>query len=128
MEKLDLKKLMKAYWNPPRGQFVVIEVPRLQFLMIDGAGDPNTAPDYKRAVEWLYSVSYAVKFQSKAAGRDYGVAPFEGLWWSDDMASFLTRRKDRWSWTMMVMQPDWIDGAMIEAGRAKAAAKFGEAP
>lgn len=129
MEKVDFRKTMKAFWQPPAGRFVLVEVPRLPFLMIDGAGNPNTSPDYMRALEWLYSVSYGVKFMSKKElARDYTVAPLEGLWWADDMSSFVTRDKDAWRWTMMIMQADWITPQMIARARDKAAAKLGAAP
>ena len=49
--KVDFKKTMKLFWQPPAGRFSVVEVPPLQFAMIDGAGDPNTAPAYAKAIE-----------------------------------------------------------------------------
>jgi hypothetical protein len=128
MSKLDFKKIMKPYWQPPVGAFEIVEVPELLFVMVDGAGDPNTAPAYADAVGWLYTVSYAIKFASKAAGRDYGVAPLEGLWWSETEADFTGGHKDRWSWTMMIMQPEWTTPEMFEAARQKGAAKIGEPP
>ena len=128
MEKIDFRKTFKALWQPPAGRFVLVEVPRMQFLMIDGEGDPNTAPAYARAVEWLYSVSYPLKFMSKKElGRDYTVPPLEGLWWAKDLSVFIDRDKDAWSWTMMIMQPDWITPAMVSAAVDKAAAKLGAA-
>ena len=106
MEKIDLKKTLKPLYNPPAGEFVSVEVPRMQFAKVDGEGDPNTAPAYRSSVEWLYGVSYAAKFAAKAAlGKDYVVPPLEGLWWADDPRSFITREKDRWRWTMMIMAP-----------------------
>jgi hypothetical protein len=128
-DKVDLKKTLKALYAPPVGRFVEIDVPPLRYLMADGAGDPNTAAAYRSAVEWLYSVSYPVKFMSKKElGRDYGVMPLEGLWWADDMSTFLSRQKDRWSWTMMILQPDWISEDMIAAAVARASAKRGPPP
>jgi hypothetical protein len=128
-DKVDLKKTLKALYAPPAGRFVEIDVPPLRYLMADGAGDPNTAAAYKSAVEWLYSVSYPVKFMSKKElGRDYAVMPLEGLWWADDMSTFLSRQKDRWSWTMMILQPDWISEDMIAAAVARASAKLGPPP
>src|SRR5690606_8597510 len=48
--------------------------------------------------------------------RDYAVPPLEGLWWAEDMDSFtVARDKSAWDWTMMIMQPEWITGAMFEA-------------
>lgn len=129
MEKIDFKKIMKAFWQPPAGVFSLVDVPKLQFAMIDGKGDPNTSEEYRHAIEWLYSVSYPLKFMSKKElGKDYGVAPLEGLWWAEDMSSFLTGDKDLWSWTMMIMQPDWIPADMFEAALEKARAKLGQPP
>lgn len=129
MEKTDFKKTMKALWQPPAGRFTVVEVPRMRFLKIDGKGDPNTAAQYRHAVEWLYSVSYPVKFISKKEiGKDYTVPPLEGLWWAEDMSAFVTGDRSNWLWTMMIMQPDWITQAMIGAGVEKATGKLGDPP
>jgi hypothetical protein len=128
MDKLDFKKTMKPFWQPPKGKFEVVEVPQLLFVRVDGKGDPNTAPAYAAAIGWLYAVSYGLKFASKAAGRDYGVAPLEGLWWAEDMADFTAGNKENWLWTAMIMQPDWITAEMFEAAAIKAAGKLGERP
>ena len=34
----------------------------MNFLMIDGSGDPNTSQEYKDAIEALFSLSYTLKF------------------------------------------------------------------
>ncbi|MCG6114799.1 MAG: GyrI-like domain-containing protein [Mesorhizobium sp.] len=129
MEKIDFKKTLKALYQPPAGRFSLVEVPRLTFVRVDGQGDPNVAPAYVNAVQWLYSVSYTLKFMSKKEqARDYTVPPLEGLWWADDMNSFLTRDKAAWSWTMMILQPDWITPAMFQAAIDKAGQKLGDAP
>lgn len=128
-EKIDFKKSLKALYAPPVGRFVQVEAPPLPYLMIDGTGDPNTAGSYRSAVEWLYSVSYPLKFMSKKElGRDYAVMPLEGLWWARDMSTFLSREKDKWSWTMMILQPDWITPEMVDAAAAKAQGKLGVPP
>lgn len=112
-DKIDLKKSVDSY-RAQRGQFRVLDVPELQYLMIDGHGDPNTAT-FTTAVESLYPVAYTLKFASKKQlGRDYVVPPLEGLWWADDMAAFTTARdKSTWDWTLMLLVPDWIDAAMV---------------
>ena len=121
--KVDLKKTRGDYWKAPTADFVVIDVPRFNFLMVDGQGNPNTAESYGAAVSALYATSYKLKFMSKAAGRDYVVPPLQGLWWADDMSDFVARRKERWRWTMMLMLPDWVGPAAaaeaIETFRAK---------
>lgn len=125
-EKIDFKKTLASY-RAKRGAFEIIEVPELQYLAIDGEGDPNTSPVYTESIQALYPVAYTLKFASKhQSGRDYVVPPLEGLWWADDMASFTSSRdKSRWKWTLMLMTPDWIDRAMydavVEAVRAKSA-------
>jgi hypothetical protein len=92
--------------------------------MIDGEGDPNT-PVFAEATEALYPLAYTIKFASKRElGRDYVVPPLEGLWWADDMAAFTARRdKSRWSWTLLIMQPEWIEASLVEASRRTVEAK-----
>lgn len=92
----------------------LIDVPDLQYLMIDGRGDPNT-PAFASAVEALYPVAYTLKFASKRSlGLDYVVMPLEGLWWAEDMDSFTTaRNKSQWHWTLLMMVPEWITGEMF---------------
>ena len=92
----------------------MVDVPPMQFLMIDGHGDPNTAQEYRDAVEVLYAVAYKLKFISrKETGVDYVVPPMEGLWWVENMEEFTTDDKSAWDWTMMVMQPEWITREML---------------
>lgn len=124
MSKVDFKKTVPSY-KARKGAFEIIEVPNLQYLMVDGHGDPNTSEEFKDAIEALYPVAYKLKFASKIdLGKDYGVMPLEGLWWSDDMESFtIARDKSQWDWTLMIMQPDWITSEMFDAARKKAAEK-----
>lgn len=99
-------------------------MPPLQYLMIDGHGDPNTSAEYTDAVEALYPLAYKLKFASKELGRDFTVMPLEGLWWADDPAAFTSARdKSQWSWTLMIMQPDWITAELFDAAFATVAAK-----
>jgi hypothetical protein len=116
-QKVDFKKDLDCYLAA-RNVLRVLDVPELQYLMIDGSGDPNTSPMFAAAVEALYPLSYALKFASKRElDRDYVVMPLEGLWWADDMDAFTTARdKARWDWTLLIMTPDWIDDVMF--GRA----------
>ena len=108
MTKTDFKKTLKHLYKPPR-RFVTVDVPEMQFVMVDGHGDPNTTQHYKDAVESLYAVAYKIKFMSKKGlEKDYTVPPLEGLWWAEDMETFITRDKSQWDWTMMIMTPDWI--------------------
>ena len=108
MSKVDFKKTLKQFYIPPK-EFVIVDVPEMQFVMVDGHGDPNTAQEYQDAVEALYAVAYKMKFISKKElEKDYVVPPLEGLWWAEDMATFSNREKSQWDWTMMIMTPEWI--------------------
>lgn len=115
MSKVDFKKEYKEFYSPPQ-EFVVVKVPEMQFLMVDGHGDPNVDQEYQDAVEALYTVAYKIKFTSKKQfGKDYVVPPLEGLWWAEDMEFFTTARdKSQWDWKMMIMTPEWIPSGMFE--------------
>lgn len=122
--KVDFKRTLDSY-KAKAGEFRLVELPTLQYLMVDGQGDPNTSPAYQQALQTLYPVAYKLKFASKRElGRDYVVPPFEGLWWADDMAAFTSRRnKHEWRWTMMLLVPEWLGADMVEAAREQAGAK-----
>ena len=117
--KIDLKKQIATY-SAPRGSFELVTPAPARFLMVDGAGDPNTSKAYADAVGSLYPVAYAAKFLSKGElGRDYVVMPLEALWWSEDMRVFTEARdKSAWRWTVMILVPDWVDAALVEGAIA----------
>lgn len=123
MDKFDIKKHLKSLYAPSAKDFSLVDVPKLQFLAIDGHGDPDTSVRYQEAIEALYAVAYALKFISKTAGRDFVVAPLEGLWWAEDMRAFSTGDKSAWSWTLMISQPEWITSEMLERAITKASSK-----
>jgi len=115
MGKVDLKKDLKHLYNPSAKEVSVVDVPPMNFLMIDGAGDPNVSPEYQQAMETLFSLSYALKFRVKESkGIDYVVMPLEGLWWTDDPSQFSMTNKDIWKWTAMIMQPDYVTPELFE--------------
>ncbi len=114
MEKRDLKKELKQLYNPPSAEPVMVQIPPLNYLMIDGRGDP-IAREAQEAIETVYPVAYAIKFAYKKAKEvDYGVMPLEGLWWADDMAAFTDSNRGAWKWTYMIMQPEFITKELYE--------------
>ena len=125
MKKIDFKKELKHLYKPSVKSVGRVTVPGMNFLMINGQGDPNTSQEFQDAVEALYSVSYALKFMVKKGGMatDYGVMPLEGLWWSDDMSTFSVDCKEAWKWTLMIMQPEFISQAMVESAIKQVRAK-----
>lgn len=108
MTKTDYKKELRQFYDGKVGKPVVVQIPKMNFIMIDGRGDPNTSQEYKDAVQALYPLAYAIKFTSKIYGNDFGVMPLEGLWWTENMADFSTADKSNWLWTAMIMQPDVV--------------------
>ncbi len=114
MAPYDVKRELKPFYAPKNREWALVDMPAQQFIAVDGAGDPNTSPDYPNAVEALYSVAYTVKFASKRAGQDFVVGPLEGLWWSPNPEVFTTRAKESWHWRMLISQPDWITPDQIK--------------
>ena len=112
---LDLRKELAGLYRPPKGKVVEVDVPLLRYLMIDGQGDPNTSRAYAEAVEALFSVSYVTRFAVKKGSEkiDYKVMPLEGLWWAGDMSAFTKGDKASWQWTMMILQPDFVEESLI---------------
>ena len=115
MKRIDFKREMKKIYFPGPRDPELVTVPAMNFLMIDGEGDPNTTDAYQAAIEALYTVSYALKFAIKYSSQriDYIMLPLETLWWADDMAAFELERRDEWKWTAMIRQPELISGGMV---------------
>lgn len=124
MNKVDLKKSLDSY-QAKHNVFRVLDIPKMQYIMVDGHGDPNTSQDFKDAIFALYPVAYKIKFASKInLGKDFVVMPLEGLWWAEDMSTFTTARdKSQWDFTLMIMQPDWVTQEMFANVVAKLAEK-----
>ena len=118
-EARRIDRLYRATTTPQ-----LVQVPPLRFLCLDGHGDPNTSPAYAAAVQALYSVSYAAKFAvKKAGGPQFKVSALEGLWWAEDLSTFLTGDKSEWDWTMMIRQPDAVSGDLLAHVADEVAAK-----
>jgi hypothetical protein len=121
MKKLDWKKELKHLYQPSTKEVTQVDVPAMNFLMVDGKGDPNNSQEYADAISALYSVAYTLKFMVKKGtlAIDYGVMPLEGLWWADDMSQFGSANKSNWLWTAMIAQPDFITQAMVDTATAE---------
>ncbi len=109
MATLDLKKELKTLYSPP-AKPVLVDVPAMNFLVIDGQGDPNTSGAYPAALETLYAVAYGLKFMLKKAAipADFVVMPSEGLWWVDNMALFSVEARSDWKWTITSMCGEFL--------------------
>lgn len=117
--KLDLRRSLRELYAPPRDP-VLVAVPPLTCLMVDGKGDPNIVASYREAVEALYAVSYGAKFALKhAGGPDIAVMPLEALWWVTDMAGFAASDRAQWLWTALIVQPEPVTSVVVDEARAK---------
>jgi len=114
-EKLDLKKTYKFLYQPSPKAPIIVDVPAFNFLMVDGTGNPNTSQTFQDATTALFSLAYALKFAvKKASGTDYAVMPLEGLWWMSENLPFDAENKDKWSWTIMINQPEMVNSSLVE--------------
>jgi hypothetical protein len=122
--KVDFKRELHAFYSAG-SEPVIVDVPEMAFLMIDGHGDPNTASEYGEAIAALYPAAYAAKFAVKggSGGLDFAVMPLEGLWWVSDMSMFTPDDKSAWDWTILIMQPDQVTQEIVEEAKAKVAKK-----
>lgn len=125
MEKTDFKKTLKHLYKPSAKRPAIVEAPKMNFLMVDGQGDPNTTPAFHAAFEALYPLAYTLKFMCKNAEEpfDYVVPPMEALWWAEDLEDFARQNKDKWRWQLMIMQPEPVSSAMFEKAKTEVAAK-----
>ena len=98
----------------------IVEVPDTWCLTLSGTGAPES-PEFQQAVEALYGLAYTLKFQQKAAGRDFKVPPLEGLWWTERPEAFAETPRDQWQWQLLIRMPDGIPEAQVAAAREQAA-------
>lgn len=104
---------------------VIVDVPDLRFVMIDGAGAPDVSEGYQQAVQALYGVSFAMRFALKReADIDHPVMPLEGLWWVDGDVPFLDADRSQWRWTMMIRQAEQATPEFLASAIAKASKKY----
>jgi len=134
MKTLDLKKQFKNLYQPSAKKIEVVQVPGLQFAMIDGAiekgSEPGKSPSFADSTQTLYGLSYTLKFmlkKRKTDAIDYPVMALEGLWWVED-GFFDITVKDNWFYTLMIMQPEVITQEIFEEAREQVRKKKGDSP
>ncbi|MFP4250087.1 MAG: GyrI-like domain-containing protein [Armatimonadota bacterium] len=124
MPKRDFRKMHTTLYQPPR-EPVMVEVPPMNFVMIDGSGDPNTETWYQAAVEALYAVAYSIKYNVKERSEDldFVMPPLEALWWVEGMENLSEADRDSWQWTLMIMMPEPVDHEIYQRGHERACEK-----
>jgi hypothetical protein len=125
MEKLDLKKVLKYLYLPSAKKVELVEVPEFQFAMLDGViqadETPGGSPGFQEAMMALYGIAYTLKFTARFRKQDpvdYPVMALEALWWVEG-AEFDLTRKEKWFYTAMILQPDFISAEIFQEGLQK---------
>jgi hypothetical protein len=127
--KIDLWTEHKDLFSPKAGKPELVRVPPLAYLLVDGAGDPNTSTDFQSAIGALYSLAYTLKFGlKKKKGVDFRVMPLSGRFHAEDPSVFLQGRKQEWQWTLMLPIPSAVTAADLKAARAEAQARKNASP
>lgn len=126
--KLDYKKEYRDLYMPKKTPSI-IEVPKMNFIMVKGKGDPNTSIEYKNAMEILYGLSFTIKMSKlskdpldKIDGYfEYVVPPLEGFWWIDneDFDGLNITDKNNLSWYSMIRQPEFVTKEVFEKSKEK---------
>lgn len=127
MPDLDLKRRYAALYKPSAKVPMVVDVPPLRFLMLDGHGPYGAAsPRFTESVQALYTLAYQVKFAAKRLDLVYPVMPLEGLYWQigADMGTAPSSPEET-AWRLMILLPGEVDGDIVDATREKAIAKKG---
>ena len=103
--------MMKEFYNPPGGEAVLVELPPLKYVMVDGSGEPG-GESFQQAMGALYNIAYTMKFRSKRLlKKDYDMMAPEGLWWMKGKIDMTQR--DKWLWTLMILVPDFVTPKMF---------------
>jgi hypothetical protein len=101
---------LKTLYGSDEMKPLFVDVPEMQFLMIDGDGDPHSSETFHHALDELYSTAYTLKFALRDAGigPEYDVAPAEALFWSTAGASLRPGERSELQWTLLLAQPDFV--------------------
>jgi len=117
--RVDLKAQLKFLYTPSSKEVQVVDVPKMSFLMVDGAGDPGAQP-FQTAVQTLYSLAYTVKFGLKRERVEFPVMALEGLWSSGGSPiDFESMARDTWRWTLMIVQPEVVTSDVVARLRTR---------
>lgn len=108
----DYKRQYKNLYMP-KDKPVLVEVPAINFIMVDGSGDPNNNPNFQQTIELLYGLSFAIKMSKMKDNQpegyfEYVIPPLEGLWWINE-GGFSFIKRDNWKWTLMIRQPEFVN-------------------
>jgi hypothetical protein len=112
MLKIDHRKTLRHLYQPSSKTPVLVDVPSMNFLLMDGTGKPNGS-GFQQAAGTLFPLAYTLKFMIRSARDiDYHVMPMEVQW-------RVNRKTKEFNWTMMLMQPEYVTVELVEKARQK---------
>jgi hypothetical protein len=129
----DLRKALAPFYSPPR-EPVLVDIPELGYLMIDGHGAPEesaTEPssEFQQAFQALYPLVYTLRFALKPEGLVVPILPLEALWYTAGDLSFdMNFPPERWSWSVLMTVSDCVTPERFEDARAEVRRKKGDTP
>ena len=109
----DYKKEYKEYYLP-KNKPVLVSIPTMNYIAINGHGDPNDEKgEYKDALSLLYSIAFTLKMSYKTDYHiegyfSYVVPPLEGLWWQNNSNTIDYQHKEDFNWISMIRLSDFI--------------------
>jgi hypothetical protein len=128
MSVLDDRRRLEELYLPAPDHFVLVDVPDLQFVMLDGEGDPS-GETFAQGMRWLFAVIYPIKrIARQRMGKRFVEPPLECLWWAADVNDLIAGIRDRFKWRLMIVTADWVDQTLFEEALATASKRLGEPP
>jgi hypothetical protein len=108
---LDYKKEYTDLYVP-KAEPALIEIPEINFVAVEGKGNPNdTEGEYRNAIGLLYAIQYTIKMSKKgghvpAGYFDYVVPPLEGFWRAGQDT---IEDKSTYVWKSIIRLPEFVN-------------------
>jgi len=128
MARSDFHSRLEELYLPPSDEFVLVNVPRANYAVVEGVGDPKS-PENARLLKWLFAAIHPIKrIARERMGRTFVEPPLEALWWADSPCDFAAARLEEMKWRMMIVLPEWGTKKLLKEGIASASEKLGTPP
>jgi hypothetical protein len=116
MLKVDHRKTLKHLYHPSSKAPTLVDVPPMNFLLIDGKGKPDGS-GFQQGASALFPLAYTLKWIARLESDiDFHVMPMEVQW-------KVNREAKEFNWTMMLMQPEYVTAELVAEARQKVLSK-----
>ena len=88
---------------------IIVKIPEIKYLMIDGQGNPTVSKEFQEAMNLLRKIASSMRSFIKKDPKkiDHSFIPLEGLWWMNDL-DYNNLSRDNWKWTLMIRPPEMV--------------------